>query len=63
MRSFASLRKSRRALHLAAGERDALDVAVIGAAAAAQHVDLRMTPQQLAILAAQLHRIAGIEIG
>jgi len=37
-------------------------MAVIGATAAAQHVDLRMATQQLAVLAAQLHRIAGIEV-
>ena len=35
---------------------------VIGATAAAQHVDLRVLAHQVAILAAKLEGIAGIEI-
>ena len=38
-------------------------MAVIGAAAAAQHVDLRMGLHEVAVLPAELDRIAGVEIG
>lgn len=41
-----------------AGLADTRNVAVIRSAAAAQHVDLRVALQQLAILRAQLNRIA-----
>ena len=36
---------------------------MVGAAAATQHVDLRMPLQQIAVLAAELHRIAVVEVG
>ena len=47
--------------HTGAGNR--LDMAVVCAAAAAKHVDLRMHPHQSPVFAAKLLRIAGIEIG
>ena len=46
-----------------AGAGDRLDVAVVGAAAAAEHVDLRVLLQQLAVFPAELDRIAGVELG
>src|SRR5690625_2859157 len=45
-----------------AGEADLLDVAMVGAAAAAQDVELRQPAAQIKVLLAQLQRIAGIEI-
>ena len=42
---------------------DLLDVAMIGAAAAAEHVDLRVAPQDLAVLGTELRGIAIVEIG
>lgn len=45
-----------------ARETYALDVPVVRAAAAAQHIALRVPAQQVAVLAAELDGITGIEI-
>ena len=45
------------------GERDAFDVAMVGAATAAQHVDLRIPADEVAVLACQLDRTASVKIG
>ena len=48
---------------LAGREADALDVTMVGAAAASDDGDMRMALQQLAVLRTKLGRIAGIELG
>jgi hypothetical protein len=47
---------------VAAGKADLLDVAVVGAAAAAQHVELAERAAQVAVLKAQLCRIAVVQV-
>src|SRR5262245_33594317 len=46
-----------------AGERDLLDMPVVGAAAAAEHAEMPELPAQRAIAPAKIGRIAGVEIG
>jgi hypothetical protein len=46
-----------------AGERNLLDVAVVGAAAAAEDGEVPELPAQRAIAPSEIGRIAGIEIG
>src|SRR5688572_30672398 len=50
-------------LHLDAGETDLLDVAVVGAAAAAQHSESRKLAAQRLVTAAEIDRVADVEIG
>jgi hypothetical protein len=46
----------------AAGGAYAVDVAVVGAAAAAKHIDMRETANEIGILACELKRIANVEL-
>ena len=52
-----------RSRSAAASRADAVDVAVVGAATAAEHVDVWKAAQQLSILAAELERVANVELG
>src|SRR5262245_22797979 len=45
-----------------AGERNRLDMAVVGAAAAAEHAEVAELPAQRAIALPEIGRIAGVEI-
>jgi hypothetical protein len=45
-----------------AGHTDLLDVTMVGAAAAAEHVDLRVPPLQGSVLTADLPRISVVKI-
>ena len=53
---------ARRSGGSAARKTDALEVPVIRAAAAAEHIDLRVLAQQITVLATKLDRIAGVEV-
>ena len=55
---FAETRSSR----VAAGGADAVHMAVVGAAAAAKHIDMRETPGEIGILPAELERIADVKL-
>jgi hypothetical protein len=48
---------------LLAGEANLLEVPMIGAAAAAKHIDVMMLPAQRSVAAAEIRRIADVEIG
>src|SRR6185295_19201043 len=52
----------RRLLHHGAGEANLLDVAMVGAAAAAQYGKARKLAPQAGIKPSQLGRIAGVEV-
>jgi aryl carrier-like protein len=51
-----------RASRAAAGGADAVDMAVVSAAAAAKHIDVRETPGEIGILPVELERIADVEL-